>query len=99
MGRITNVKVMKEEEVILEVELDYQEALRLKGNIKNVHLFSEDAAELKTNISQRGANEATKYFLIPKELRGNLCLEGEVRCQKIDSEDKTIFIFVMENGK
>lgn len=99
MGRIINAKLSKEEDVVIEVEVDYQEALNLGGNIKNIHLFSEDAAELKTNISQRGANEATKYFLIPKELRKDLEMEGEVKCQKIDLEGKTIFIFVLENKK
>lgn len=97
MGRIINSRVTKEGGVILDVELEYKESLTLKGNIKNVHIFSEDAAELKTNLSQRGANEATKYFLIPKALRGSLNLQGEVRCQKIDSGNKTIFIFVVEN--
>ena len=97
MGCIINSRVTKEGSVILDVELEYEESLTLKGNIKNVHIFSEDAAEMKTNLSQRGANEATKYFLIPKALRGNLNLRGEVKCQKIDSEDKTIFIFVVEN--
>lgn len=97
MGRIINAKISKDEEVIIEVELDYHEALNLEGNLKNVHIFSEDAAELKTNISQRGANEATKYFLIPKELRKDLKMEGEVRCQKIDLEGKTIFIFVLNH--
>ena len=69
-----------------------------KGNIKNIHIFSEDAAEIKTNLSQRGTNEATKYFLIPKELRENLIFSEEVKCQKIETDTRTIFIFVVEKA-
>jgi hypothetical protein len=87
----------KDNSMIFEIEVNYEEALKIKGNIKDIHVFSEDAAEVKTNLSQRGANEATKYFLIPKELRENLKFNEEVKCQKIDTDDKTIFIFVVEN--
>ena len=72
--------------------------MKLKGNIKNIHIFSEDAAEVRTNLSQRGTNEATKYFLIPKELRENLIFSEEVKCQKIDTDTRTIFIFVVEKS-
>ena len=90
-------KIAKENHRIVRREVSYEEALRLKGNIKNVYAFSEDASEVKTNLSQRGANDATKYFLIPKELRENLKFNEEVRCQKIEDENKTIFIFVVES--
>jgi hypothetical protein len=95
MGMILGTKTLKDKKIIFEVEIDYEESLRLKGHINNIHLFSEDAAEIKTNLSQRGTNEATKYFLIPRELRGELNFNEEVRCQKIETETKTIFIFVV----
>ena len=98
MGTILSTKITKEDQIVFEVEMDYEEALKLKGNIKNIHIFSEDAAEVKTNLSQRGTNEATKYFLIPKELRENLIFSEEVKCQKIDTETRTIFIFVVERS-
>lgn len=98
MGTILSTKITKENQIVFEVELDYEEALKLKGNIKNIHIFSEDAAEVKTNLSQRGTNEATKYFLIPKELRENLIFNEEVKCQKIDTDTRTIFIFVVEKS-
>ncbi len=99
MGTILGSKTTKDNKIIFEVEMDYEEALRLKGYIKNVHVFSEDAAEIKTNLSQRGTNEATKYFLIPRELRNNLVFNEEVKCQKIDTGTKIIFIFVVNNVK
>ena len=95
MGKILGTKTAKDNKIIFEVEMDYEEALKLKGFIKNIHIFSEDAAEIKTNLSQRGTNEATKYFLIPRELRGNLTFNEEVKCQKIETDSRTVFIFVV----
>lgn len=99
MGRILGTKIGKNNKVIFEVEMDYEESLKLKGHIKNVHVFSEDAAEIKANLSQRGTNEATKYFLIPRNLRGDLTFNEEVKCQKIDTDTRTIFIFVVSKVK
>lgn len=96
MGRILGTKTTKDDKVIFEVEMDYEDSLKLKGHIKNIHVFSEDAAEVKTNLSQRGANEATKYFLIPKELRENLNFNKNVKCQKIETDTRKIFIFVVD---
>ena len=96
MGAILGTKITKDNKIVFEVEMDYEESLKLKGHIKNVHIFSEDAAEIKTNLSQRGTNEATKYFLIPRELRGNLKFNEQVKCQKIDTDSRTIFVFVVD---
>ena len=99
MGTILGTKTTKDNKIIFEVEMDYEESLKLKGNIKNIHLFSEDAAEIKTNLSQRGTNEATKYFLIPRELRSNLNFNEKVKCQKIETDSRTIFIFMVNKVK
>ncbi len=99
MGKILGTKITKDNKIIFEVEMDYEESLKLKGHIKNVHVFSEDAAEIKANLSQRGTNEATKYFLIPRELRSNLTFNEEVKCQKIDTDTRTMFIFVVSKIK
>ena len=99
MGKILGTKTTKDNKIIFEVEMDYEESLKLKGHIKNVHVFSEDAAEIKSNLSQRGTNEATKYFLIPRELRDNLNFNEQVECQKIDTDTRTIFVFVVNKIK
>ncbi len=99
MGTILGTKTTKDDKIICEVELDYEESLRLKGHIKNIHVFSEDAAEIKANLSQRGTNEATKYFLIPRELRENLTFNEKVKCQKIDTDLRTVFVFVVTRVK
>ena len=99
MGIIIGTKVTKDNKIICEVEVNYEESLRLKGRIKNIHLFSEDAAEIKTNLSQRGTNEATKYFLIPRELREDLTFNEKVKCQKIETDLRIIFFFVVDRIK
>ena len=99
MGVILGTKTTKDNKIIFEVEMDYEESLKLKGNIKNIHVFSEDAAEIKTNLSQRGTNEATKYFLIPRELRENLKFNEQVKCQKIETDTRIVFIFVVNKIK
>ena len=96
MGTILGTKTTKDNKIVFEVEISYEESLKLKGHIKNVHIFSEDASSVKSNLSQRGTNEATKYFLIPRELRDNLKLDQDVKCQKIETDTRTMFIFVMD---
>ncbi|NPE26662.1 hypothetical protein HNV12_01505 [Methanococcoides sp. SA1] len=96
MGTILSTKMTKDDKVVFEVEMDYEDSLKLKGHIKNIHIFSEDAAEIKTNLSQRGTNEATKYFLIPRELREGLQFNKNVKCQKIETDSRNVFIFVVD---
>ncbi len=99
MGSIMGIKTTRDDKVTIEVQLDYEESLKLKGHIKNIHLFSEDSAEIKANLSQRGTNEATKYFLIPRELRENLTFNEKVKCQRIDTENRIIFIYMVDKIK
>lgn len=96
MGTILSSRVGKNGKIVYEVEMDYEESLQLKGHIKNIYLFSEDVAEIKTNLSGRGKNEATKYFLIPRELRNNLKFNNQVKCQKIETPTRAIFIYVVD---
>ena len=96
MGAILSSRVKDDGKIIFEVSLDYEEATQLRGYMSNVHIFSENAADIETNISQRGKNEATKYFLIPKELRKNMKFTAKTTCQKIESKTTTIFIYVVD---
>jgi len=99
MGTIVGIKTTKNDKVIIELEVDYKESLQLKGHTKNIHLLSEDAAEIKTNLSQRGTNEATKYFLIPRELRENLKFDEKVKCQRVETNSRIIFVYVVDKIK
>jgi hypothetical protein len=96
MGTILGTKMTKDNKVVFEVEMDYEDSLNLKGHVKNIHIFSEDASEIRTNLSQRGAKEATKYFLIPRKLRDDLSFSKSVKCQSIETETRKIFVFVVD---
>lgn len=99
MGQIVGIRTTKDDKVIVELQMDYEESLKLKGHIKNIHMFSEDAADIKTNLSQRGTNEATKYFLIPRELREDLTFNEKVKCQRIDTDTRIIFVYMVDKIK
>lgn len=96
MGKILSSK-RRDNYILFEVELDINEATHLQGHYDNVHLFTEKIAEFQTGISSRGKNSMTKYFLIPRKLRKKLDFNCLVQCQKIESKDKTIFIYVVNN--
>ena len=66
MGAILSSRMKDDGKIVFEISVDYEESIQLQGHMDNVHLFSENASDIETNISQRGKNEATKYFLIPK---------------------------------
>ncbi len=98
MGTILTTKMTTDKKVIVEVLLDYDEFVQLKGQMHNVHLFSEDNAEYKTNISQRGKNSATKYFLIPKSLRKGIRFTDEISCVKLELKGRTVFVYLIKKG-
>ena len=96
MGLIVGSKTTKDGKIIYQVKVGYEESLQLKGHIKNITLYTEDTAQTKTNISGRGKNAATKYFLIPRELRNNLKFPQTVKCQKIETPTKITFIYIVD---
>jgi len=97
MGTIISSKMKDDGKIVFEVCLDYEEAIQLNGHMENIHLFSENVKQVETHISTRGKNDATKYFLIPKDLRKNLRFDRSITCQKIDTKTKTIFVYVLDN--
>jgi hypothetical protein len=98
MGTIISSKRQKDK-IIAEISFEYEEYLKLKGHLNDVYLFTENIASIQTNISQRGKNEATKYFLIPRQLRQGLNFKNTTSCQKIELKDKIIFIYVIDKNK
>ena len=83
--------------MIVEARLDVNELLSLRGHVDDIHLISDRIVDVPANISLRGRNEATKYFLIPRQLRKDLRFRTNVSCQRIDSEGKAIFVYVVDN--
>ena len=99
MGTILSSKVLPEDKVTFEINIDREEALQLKGKLDKIHVISEDAADIKSRISLRGKNDATKYFLIPKEFRDEIKKSKDVYCQKIETHAKTIYVFYVDKIK
>ena len=96
MGTILSSKLKGEGKVVFEVLMEYEEAVQLQGHMDNVHLFSENVDYMRTKVSTRGKHAATKYLLIPKELRKNIKFDKDINCQKVELHDKIIFIYVVE---
>lgn len=99
MGNILSSRATKHNKIIFEIVIDYKESLQLKGHINNIHIFSDDAIGINVKLSQRGKNKSTKYFLIPRVLRTKLGLDGEIKCQKIETDTKIIFIYSIDRPK
>ena len=82
--------------VIVEVIMEQDEYRRLRGEIDEVYLFSDKFADIPSKVSLRGRNEATQYFLIPRQLRKRFRVHGGVSCQMLESDGKSIFIYVLD---
>ena len=98
MGTIISSK-KDGDNVIMEILVDYEEFLQLKGHLNNIRLITENVAEVQTNISQRGKNQATKYFLIPRQFRKGFKFNNTTSCQRLDVKDKVLFIYVINKLK
>jgi len=98
MGTIISSKKDKEN-VIVEVLTNYDEFLQLRGHLNNIRLITEEVAEVQTNISQRGKNAATKYFLIPRQFRKGFRFDNSTSCQRLDLKNKVIFFYVINKLK
>ena len=99
MGGIISSRVKDDGKVIFEICIDQEEALQLKGHLDNIHVFSEKTADSNTNMVQRGKNESTKYFLIPRHMRSNLGYMNIAKCQRIETKSRIIFVYIMDKLK
>ena len=96
MAEIISSKIANENKITYSINLDQQEALRLQGHLNNIHLIAEPTIECPTKISCRGKNSSTKYFIIPKGLRHQLSFKEKTTCQRIDTKDKVIFVYLLD---
>ncbi len=95
MGKIISTR-RSNAGLIFEIEVGHEEARALKGNYDDIYLFSENVAEFNTNVSSRGKNSVTKYFLIPRHLRSKIDWQCKVGCQKIENENNIFFIYIVD---
>lgn len=97
MGSILEIRRSdKPGKVIVEVQLDQEELRQLRGEMDEIYLFTGRAASLPSKVSLRGRNEATQYFLIPRQLRKRLPVHGSVGCQRLDTDGKVIFVYTVD---
>ena len=96
MGTILGSKVTNDGKIVFSVSMDHEEALQLRGHINDIRVFSERVVDIKTNLTMRGKNAATKYFLIPRELRENVRFSSQVTCQKIETKNKVMFVYIID---
>jgi len=96
MGRIIEIKRPKDGKVIVEVEMDYDEHLKLVGAMKDVYLFSEKTLDVETRFCKRGTKSLTKSILFPKQIKYGLTFNEKILCKRFDSESKIIFISIID---
>lgn len=97
MGTVISSRATEDGKVVYEVALDSEESLQLKGRMNEVHIFSEANMKIHSRLSKRGKNDATMYFLVPKELRKGIRGNSNATCQIIKTNSKKIFIFSIED--
>lgn len=95
MGSVKNTRITSNNKVEYTISVDYEEALLLKGHITNMHIFSEDSADIKANIISRGKGE-TKYLRIPSKISKDLSTKSGIKCLRIDSKEKIIIYAVVD---
>lgn len=86
--------------MVVEVLLNKEEFRNLGGEIDEIYVFSDRTARVPSKVSLRGRNAATRYFLIPRQLRRRLAIHGQVSCQRFETDEgKAIFVYVLDQFK
>ncbi len=96
MGTIISTEKRDDDKINLTIGVTKREALNLKGEMENIVILADNNISKESKISKRGNKDATKYFLIPKELRENLRTESVVKCQRLDVKGKTYFVYLID---
>ncbi len=95
MGVVKGVKITSNNKVEFAVSVDYEESLLLRGHATNVHVFSEDSADIATTLVSRGKGN-TKYIRIPQKIAKDLRGNSSIKCLRMDSKDKIIIYSVIQ---
>jgi len=95
MGEIITKKVINKK-VRCKILLDIKEFENLKGNFKEVYVFSSKLCEHQAEINTRGNKGVTKYVKIPLSIRPKKKPLGELKYLKIKTPSKEYFIYSIE---
>jgi len=90
--------VLPKNKVVYKILLDENEALNLRGNLKNIHLFSSDLCKKEAQMNQRGNKGVTKYFKIPLSLRSRKKPSGILSYQNLSIPSKIFYIYTITKG-
>jgi len=93
MGKIISSKYLKGKKLLIKILTEKQELENIKGNLKKIHLFSEQKCTKKTFLKERGNNKTTKYLQIPMTLRPRKKIYKTLTYQKIESPKATCYIY------
>ena len=100
MGIILKSKMLPDNRIKLKICLDEDEALFLKGCIRDIRVFSSDLCTQESCITERGKNGVTKYFKIPSKLRNRKKKKFfDIKCQRIESGNKVMFVYLVSHEK
>jgi len=97
MGIIISSKALSDSRVLCKVLVSKNEFQDLKNHFKNIHLFAADLCADDTKLIQRGRDGATKYFLLPFNLRFRKQKAfGKISCQRIETDAKIFYMYVID---
>jgi hypothetical protein len=97
MGTIISSRIREDGKVVYEVVIDSDESLQLKGHMNDIHVFSLNNAHSNSRLSRRGKNDATTYFLLPKDMRAGLKESAPAKCQMLQMTNKKVFVFTVDD--
>jgi hypothetical protein len=100
MGTILSFKVLPDNQIKFKIALDENEALALKGSVRNIHIFTHELCITESKIIEKGKGGVTKYFLIPPKLRKRSKIKvDKISCNKIETDTKLFFIYTIDKEK
>lgn len=99
MCKINTVKCINSDKVYITLHSHEDELSYLKGHTNDIHIFSENNLQNETRLVQRGRKDSTKYLLLPKDFREDAIPSNEIKCGKIEMDDKKILIFEVKKSR
>jgi phosphopantetheinyl transferase len=93
MGKIISSKQLKNNKFLIKILTENQDLKNLKGNLKNIHIFTDECCTKEACVKERGNNKTTKYFQIPLTLRPKKRSYQKLISQKIESQKAIYYIY------
>ncbi len=95
MGKIIHSKNISDKSVIIKVLMTQDEMKNFKGNLKDIHMFSENLFLDKASVAIRGNYGATQYFKIPFQLKTRQKYKDRMVVQKVENFSKIFYIYTL----